>query len=116
VGRWKRSGGRLVLQGDVPIVVPASETLREVAENVRQFERGRRRVSCRPDVLGGEPVFEGTRVSVAHVGLRAGKGESVDLLLEDFPQLTAGDVAFARIFVKLGRSPGRPRKLRFAVE
>ncbi len=116
VGRWRRTGGRLVLQGDVPIVVPVGETLREAAANVRLFEKGRRRVSSRPDVLGGEPVFEGTRVSVTHVGLRASKGESLVSLLEDFPRLTAADVAFARIFVKLGRRPGRPRKLRFVAE
>jgi uncharacterized protein (DUF433 family) len=112
VGRWSRVGRRLVLRGEVPIVVPAAETLKEAAASVRLFERGCRRVSSHPDVVGGEPVFEGTRISVRHVGERARRGEAVELLLEDFPRLTAEEVSFAALFVQLGRRPGRPRKLR----
>lgn len=43
------------------------------------------------------------------VGERA-KREPVEALLEDYPALTAEDVEFARMFVALGRPPGRPRK------
>ncbi len=54
------------------------------------------------------------RVSVRFVGERARKGESVAELLDDYPALDAEDVEFARMFVALGRPPGRPRKkLRF---
>jgi uncharacterized protein (DUF433 family) len=63
-------------------------------------------------VLGGEPVFVGTRISVRHDAERAGKGEALELLLEDFPRLTAEEVSFAALFVQLGRRPGRPHKLR----
>jgi hypothetical protein len=43
-------------------------------------------------------------------GERARKGEPVATLLEDYPGLDAEDVEFARMFVALGRPPGRPRK------
>ncbi|OFX18735.1 MAG: hypothetical protein A2V77_01055 [Anaeromyxobacter sp. RBG_16_69_14] len=64
----------------------------------------------RPDLLSGEPVFEGTRIAVRFVGERARKGESATALLEDYPALGAEDLEFARMFVALGRPPGRPRK------
>jgi uncharacterized protein (DUF433 family) len=80
----------------------------------RSFLRGRARVMSRPEVLGGEEVFAGTRISVRFVGERAKSGESLDVLLEDYPALDANDVEFARTYVELGRPPGRPRKkLRF---
>jgi len=41
------------------------------------------------------------------------KGEPARDLLEDFPALDADDLEFARMFVELGRPPGRPRKLKF---
>jgi uncharacterized protein (DUF433 family) len=64
----------------------------------------------RPEILGGEPVFDGTRISVRFVGERAKKGEPVATLLEDYPALMPEDVEFARMYVALGRPPGRPRK------
>lgn len=44
------------------------------------------------DVLGGATVFAGTRVSVASVGERRQRGESVESILADFPMLTAEHV------------------------
>jgi len=108
-GRWRREAHRLVLEGDVPVFLPTDEVAKRVEERVRTFLRGRSRVVSRPEVLSGEPVFEGTRVSVRFVGERARK-EATAALLEDYPALSAEDVEFARMFVALGRPPGRPKK------
>jgi uncharacterized protein (DUF433 family) len=109
-GRWRREAHRLVLEGDVPVVLPTDALVKRVEERIRTFLRGRSRVVSRPDILSGEPVFEGTRISVRFVGERARKGEPVAALLEDYPALSAEDVEFAGMFVALGRPPGRPRK------
>lgn len=111
-GRWKREPDRLVLDGPVPVELPTSELTRSVADRVRLFASGKRRVVSNPDVLSGEPIFEGTRVSVRHVGELAKKGVPLETLREDFPRLTDRDIEFARLYVALGRPPGRPRKLR----
>jgi uncharacterized protein (DUF433 family) len=100
---------RSVLEGDVPVVLPTEELVKRVDERIQTLLRGRSRAVSRPEVLGGEPVFEGTRVSVRFVGERA-KREPPVTLLEDYPALRSEDVEFARMFVTLGRPPGRPRK------
>lgn len=56
------------------------------------------RIESRPDVLGGEPVFKGTRISVRHVGKLVKKGVPLAELREDFPSLSEDDLVFAALF------------------
>jgi uncharacterized protein (DUF433 family) len=109
-GRWRRKGDRLTLNGVVPIEIDASELRRRLAERLRLYRRGRARLVARPDLVGGEPVFAGTRVPVRHIGLLARKGVPVAEILEDYPALDENDIAFARLFTELRPDPGRPRK------
>ena len=112
-GGWEWDADSLVLRGDVAVALETKGTARSVEKRLKLFEDGKKRVVSRPDTLGGEPVFEGTRVSVRHVGALVKKGLPVAKLREEFPRLSERDFAFARIFVELGRPPGRPRKLKF---
>ena len=112
-GGWEWDADSLVLRGDVAVVLETKGTARSVEKRLKLFEDGKKRVVSRPDTLGGEPVFAGTRVSVRHVGALVKTGMPVAKLREEFPKLSERDFAFARIFVELGRPPGRPRKLKF---
>ena len=109
-GRWRRAGDRLRLTGAVPVEIDATELRKRLARRLRLYRRGRARLISRPDLVGGEPVFNGTRVPVRHVGLLARKGVPVAEILEDYPALDEEDVAFARLFVELRPDPGRPRR------
>jgi len=42
-------------------------------------------ISCSPDILGGTPVFAGTRVPVQTLLDYLEKGESIDEFLKGFP-------------------------------
>jgi uncharacterized protein (DUF433 family) len=55
------------------------------------------RVSRSDEVLGGSPVFAGTRLSVAHVGGLVGSG-AVAEVRQDYPYLSDEDIEHARIF------------------
>ena len=56
------------------------------------------RVSIRPEVCHGKPVIKGTRVLVSTLlGALAG-GDSIDTLLEDYPNITEEDIASALEF------------------
>jgi len=49
-------------------------------------------ISCNPDVMGGTPVFSGTRVPVQTLLDYLEAGESIDDFLEGFPSVTREQV------------------------
>lgn len=49
-------------------------------------------ISCSPEVMGGAPVFAGTRVPVQTVLDYLEAGESLDDFLEGFPMVTREQV------------------------
>ena len=49
-------------------------------------------IERRPGVLDGEPVIEGTRVSVRHIVEWEGMGKSVDEIVEMYPHLSHAQV------------------------
>jgi len=49
-------------------------------------------VSCDPEVLGGAPVFSGTRVPVQTLVDYLEAGDSIDEFLEGFPSVTREQV------------------------
>ena len=109
-GRWETKLRRLRLRGVVEVEIDPRPVRRDVDRRVGVFVRGRRRVASDPNVVGGEPVFAGTRIPVRHVGLLAKKKTALEEILEDYPALSGEDIEFARFFVELRPDPGRPRK------
>lgn len=56
------------------------------------------RISIRPEVCHGKSVIKGTRVLVSTLlGALAG-GDSIDTVLEDYPNITKEDIAAALEF------------------
>ena len=49
-------------------------------------------ISCSPDILGGTPVFAGTRVPVQTLLDYIEGGESIDEFLEGFPTVSREQV------------------------
>ena len=110
-GRWHSDGPDFVLRsGELALHVEVKQLRDRLAQDIDIYHRGRRGVVSLPEVLGGEPVFEGTRVPLAHVTAMIGKGVGPAEILEDYPALNAKDVAFAAICAKMKPNPGRPRK------
>ncbi|MGZ2505185.1 uncharacterized protein (DUF433 family) [Rhizobium beringeri] len=62
-------------------------------------------------MIGGEPVFKGTRVPVQMVAAMKKQGGNAIEIVEDYPTLTARMVDFAEIWVAAHPARGRPRKL-----
>jgi len=88
--------------------------VQEITTLAEEFEAWKKRLLIRNDILGGEPVFPGSRLAVRHVGLMAERGESTKNILEDYPYITDQDVAFARLFARAYPRAGRPRAPRQA--
>jgi len=49
-------------------------------------------ISCHPDVMGGTPVFQGTRVPVQTLLDYLEAGDSIDEFLAGFPSVTRAQV------------------------
>ena len=96
--------------GKMQLLVECKSFRQTVAKNLATFRWGKRRVVSSPEVLGGEPVFRGTRIPVQHVASLFRKSVPEQEIVEDFPSLSERDLAYARLFSRLGEKPGRPRK------
>ena len=86
-----------------------SEIGRELQEKIDQFEAWKAELVSNPAILGGEIVFPNSRLSVARIGGALERGESLEILREDYPYLTDRDFDFARMYVKAYPSKGRPK-------
>jgi uncharacterized protein (DUF433 family) len=108
---WSIEGTNLVYRsGNVHLSLRCKAFRKIVESNLATFRRGRKRVVSSPKILGGEPVFRGTRIPLRHVASLFRKGVSEKEIVEDFPHLHSQDLAYARLFSRLGEKPGRPRK------
>lgn len=108
---WSEQGADLVYRsGETQLLFQCKPLRQTVNKNLAAFRWGRRRVVSSPEVLGGEPVFCGTRIPVRHVASLFRKGVPEQEIAEDFPALSERDFAYARLFSRLGGKPGRPRK------
>ncbi len=109
--RWSREGSDLVYRsGDMQVSIECKSFRQTVARNLSAYRWGRRRIVSSPDILGGEPVFRGTRVPLQHVASLYRKGTPEREIAEDFPTLSDRDLAYARLVARFGEKPGRPKK------
>ena len=90
--------------------VDVAESRREVMERVRQLRRAERLVTVNPEIMGGNPVFRGTRVPVHQVAELLAKGETVERLREDYPRVSEEMIRLSPIYAAAHPLRGRPRK------
>jgi uncharacterized protein (DUF433 family) len=90
--------------------VNVGESRREVVERVKQLRRAERLVTVNPEIMGGNPVFRGTRVPVHQVAELLTKGETVERLREDYPRVSEEMIRLAPIYAAAHPLRGRPRK------
>ena len=108
---WASEGADLVFHaGDMKILIEFKSFRETVERNVAAYRWGKERIASSPDILGGEPVFRGTRIPLEHVVSLFRKGVPEKEISEDFPSLSSRDVEYARLAARFGAPPGRPKK------
>lgn len=100
--------GRVIKLG--ALQVDLAEPRREVTERVKELRRAERLVTVDPEIMGGNPVFRGTRVPVHQIAELLAKGESVERLREDYPRVSVEMIRVAPIYAAARPLRGRPRK------
>lgn len=86
--------------------------IEDISTRVMRFLRWKESLVENLDIMGGEAVFPESRLTVRHVGEMLERGESADVLLEDYPYLRREDLDCARLFVRAYPRVGRPRAQR----
>jgi uncharacterized protein (DUF433 family) len=86
------------------------EPRRELAASLRALRRVQRLVVSDPDIMGGDPVFRGTRVPVHMIAELVAQDIAEAELLESYPRLTAEMIQLAPIYAVAYPLRGRPRK------
>ena len=56
------------------------------------------RIKRDPAIMMGKPVIVGTRITVEHILRLLGAGDSIDQILQNYPQLTADDIRAAQAY------------------
>jgi uncharacterized protein (DUF433 family) len=91
------------------LTIDLREPRRELAASLRRLRRVRALVISDPDILGGDPVFRGTRVPVHLIAALLGQGSTEAELLDTYPRLTAEMVHLGPIYASAYPLRGRPR-------
>jgi uncharacterized protein (DUF433 family) len=97
------------LEIDNYVYINVKRVLEDVRPRMDLYAEGLKRIEEKDAVLGGKPVFRGTRLSVNHVGKMLARGEPMEHILEDYPYLSEKDVRFAHLYYLAHPTLGRPR-------
>jgi uncharacterized protein (DUF433 family) len=92
------------------VTIDLREPRREVASSLRDLRRARRLVISHPDIMGGEPVFRGTRVPVHMIAGLLAQGSAPTELLAGYPRLTAEMIRLAPVYAAAYPRRGRTRQ------
>ncbi|MBD2358937.1 DUF433 domain-containing protein [Tolypothrix sp. FACHB-123] len=82
---------------------------KEVLEFIKRFQAWKKNLVSDPNIMSGETVFPNSRLTVRHIGSMLDRGESLEVIHEDYPYLTEEDIKFAQVYVKAYPSVGRPK-------
>ena len=80
----------------------------EVADMLARFQVWKKKIVENPKILGGEPVFPKSRLSIRHIGALV-MNDGLDEIREDYPYLSDEDIEFAKLYTLAYPKRGRPR-------
>jgi uncharacterized protein (DUF433 family) len=92
-----------------PVVVDSRTAAKAVRSGLDQLTKARRFVSITPSVLGGTPVFRGTRIPVHDIADMLSNGDNLSAIVKAYPQLNKERVRLAAIYALAYPRRGRPR-------
>lgn len=99
-----------LLLSDV-LVLRFDSEFHQLAERLYRYLEGRERhIESNPEIQGGEPVIAGTRLPARAVAERLNRGDSIDDLAEDYPEISRNAFDAARIYAQSHPRRGRPTR------
>ncbi|WP_087004050.1 DUF433 domain-containing protein [Rhizobium sullae] len=99
------------VRADDYLIVDVARAREQLAARSEALREADKIIHSVKGVVGGEPVFKGTRIPVRTIAAMKQQGATIDELVEGYPALTARMVDLAEIWVAAHPARGRPRKL-----
>jgi uncharacterized protein (DUF433 family) len=81
-----------------------------VDDRLHKLWKAREAVTQDPEILGGIPVFKGTRVPVYDIAALVDAGTSTERILKSYPSLKDWQVELAPIYARAVPPKGRPKR------
>ncbi len=91
------------------VVVDTRPAARTVRSGLSLLAKARTMVSSTPDVLGGTPVFKGTRIPVHEIANMLENSDRPAAIVKAYPRLDTERVRLASIYAQAYPARGRPR-------
>ncbi|SDJ29629.1 Uncharacterized conserved protein, DUF433 family [Pseudomonas delhiensis] len=84
--------------------------MNKIGERIRLLYAAEGSIVSDPEIMGGKPVFKGTRLPIETVLASIDAGVPVAEIIDDYPALTEASIDQARLYARLHPRAGRPRK------
>lgn len=103
--------GADTLRADDYLIIDVARAREQLATRAEALREAEKLIQSVKGVVGGEPVFKGTRVPVRAIAAMKAQGASTEEIVEGYPSLTGRMVELADIWTAAHPVRGRPRKL-----
>jgi len=100
----------VAVSGGSALIVQVKNARKDVKREVRRLRKVEQMVVSDPEIMGGAPVFRGTRIPVDLVATMSAEGASVEEILEGYPALSREQVELAPLYVAAFPRRGRPAR------
>lgn len=99
------------VKADTLVIVDVAEARKQIAERGRDLDAAEAMVTRSSAVMGGEPVFKGTRIPVRMIAAMLDDGANEAEILDGYPKLELQHLRLARIWASAHPRRGRPKAL-----
>jgi uncharacterized protein (DUF433 family) len=99
------------VRADDYLIIDVERAKQQLAARADALREAENLVHSQKGIMGGEPVFKGTRVPVRAIAIMRAQGASIDEIVEGYPSLNPHMVELADIWSAAHPARGRPKKL-----
>jgi uncharacterized protein (DUF433 family) len=94
------------------LIIDVAEARKQIAERTQELEDAEAMIGKDKAIMGGEPIFKGTRIPVRLITAMLEEGVSEEDILAGYPKLTARHLALAPIWLAAHPRRGRPKPIK----
>ena len=100
----------IAVSGGSALFIQVKNARKDVQRELKRLRNAQRMAISDPDIMGGTPVYRGTRVPVDMVAAMLAQGASTQEILEGYPSLKQEQVELAPLYVAAFPRRGRPAR------